>query len=201
MDLLHIFDFLTISFWIITYILIILFDIKYKISFIPLIAISFNCSWEIVQCKNTFSSIPTFIGILIWFLLDFFILILHFYYGGIILQKSNKPRFYLISIGFLIIFLICNFIFNYYFTNYILYSSFISNIIMSLLFLYIIFKTNEKYAKQQFYIGIFRFIGTLCATITNGILSNNITIFIIGMVIGLIDICSIFYSFNYMKKS
>ena len=201
MDFLRIFDFYQILFWIVTYILIIVFDIKYKISLIPLTAISFNCSWELVRCINTFSSIPVFIGILIWFILDLFILVLHFCYGGIILQKTNKLRFYLISVGFLILFLICNFVFNYYYVGYILYSSFTANSFMSLLFLYIIFKTKEKYAKPQFYISIFRFVGTFCATITYGILSNNITIFIIGMVIGLVDICSIFYSFNYMKKS
>lgn len=200
MNLFHLFDYLQILFWIITYILIILFDIKYKISLISLTAICFNFSWELIQSINSFSSIAVFVGILIWLCLDFFILLLHFYYGGIILSKTNRLKFYFISIVFLLFFLIFNFVLNYYFNDYFLYSSFLANSIMSLLFLYIILKTKEKYAKPQFYIAFFRFVGTLCATIAYGILNNNIIIFVIGMIIGMIDICSIFYSFKYIKK-
>ena len=77
------FDYLQIIFWSITYLLIIIYGIKFKNLMIPILALILNFSWETVAFIKDiylFSSLSfAFIGHLIWLGLDLIMLIIYIY--------------------------------------------------------------------------------------------------------------------------
>ena len=187
MTLFQYFDLLQVTFWSLAYICIIVFSIKYKKCMMPFSCLSFNFCWEIIVLLNSTVFSVVFFYRLVWTMLDTIILLLHLIYGNFVLTKKRKTLFYFASI----IWIILNFILFYFLDdfahNFSIYSSFLINIFMSIIFV-VLFKKEKLYVSALFVIGFFRLLGTLFASIAYGFLDKiNIPIIICGLVILVVD--------------
>lgn len=200
MTLFNCFDLLQVFFRSIAYICVIIYSIKFKKCLMPFTCLSLNLAWEVLVLLNSAPFTFVFFLRLTWVILDFVILTIHFLYGNIVVEKERKFLFYLITICLpILIFML--FYYLYEFVPYFsLYSSFITNIYMSLIFLFL-FKISKKYESGLFRIGIFRMFGTLFASVTYGIIDEiNATIIVCGLIVLVID--SIYLSLcNFVIKN
>lgn len=55
----------------------------------PFTCLTFNFAWEIMSMINSFPDLTYFVLRLVWVSLDLVILIVHFIYGNIIINKRN----------------------------------------------------------------------------------------------------------------
>ena len=67
------FDFLQVLFWSITYVLVIIFNFRYKIAGLPIIAMTTNFAWETIALTHYGRAAH-----IVWFTLDFLIVITYF---------------------------------------------------------------------------------------------------------------------------
>jgi len=181
--------------WSIVYILIIRRGFKYKTYGMPILACIMNLSMEF---KSLFIfSYGTFfyLGNIAWFFLDLII----FYQIIIFFPKKNKLLFYLyLSFGLIFWFFIIEI--SLKINNWIVYSSFFQNFLMSLLF--IDFLKKDDFPKgQSIYIGIFKFLGTFSAIVYLFAINLFPTFDLITKyIIFCIPICDIIYVYFFYKK-
>lgn len=196
------FDLLQVIFWSIAYICVIIYSIKFKKCLMPFTCLSFNMMWEVLVLLNSTPFSFAFFLRLIRTILDSVILIVHFLYGNVVIDKERKELFYLISICLPILILILFYFLYEFVPSFSLYSAFFTNIYMSLMFLFL-FQKSKKFESGLFKIGLFRMLGTLFASITYGIINEiNVTIIVCGLIILAID--SIYLSlcnFNIKNKA
>ena len=183
------FDYLQISFWIFTYILIIFGGLKKKICLMPIFALTLNLGFETyrVVIINNSSDILIMIGLYSWLILDFIMLIIFFIYGDVFIKRRFITRFLLGSILF-ISFLVINLVLDKIFSNYTLYSAFSINIIMSVVCLLSFFKLNKDNYFFYLLISIFKCIGTFFVSVAYGVINYNLVILIIGSICFILDV-------------
>lgn len=146
-------------FWSLTYVFIIIRGFKDKTFGMPFIALCANIAWETIF-SFVYPHLPPQIYIdYAWFSLDC-IIVFQFLRYGISEFRFSRPKFYLLFIamavaaGYAI-----------YYTSYAsddwqgAYAAFGQNLVMSVLFIRMIFKRNSLKG-QSFYIALFKMLGS-----------------------------------------
>ena len=189
--------------WTIVYIELIFLGFKEKTYGMPFIALAFNFTWEIVYCyidfKSGFSNVQTWIN-LIWFLLDVFIVCTYLIYGKKYFPKHTSRKYFM---PWTIIIFLMSFALQYYFIIefgdlWKVYSAFIQNLIMSILFINMLVNRNDIKG-QSLTIAINKWIGTLAPTILFGIIRGSKLILVLGIFCSVFDIIYIYF-LNSVRK-
>lgn len=193
--------------WSLVYIEIIRLGFKYKTYGMPLFALALNFAWEFVY-GFVFPSSDTTQKIvnIVWFGLDFLIVITFFRYGFQLFAKGFK-KWQFISWALLIFALgfLFQFLFNAQFPlskHGEAFSAFLQNVIMSALFIGMLFQRSTTKG-QSLFIAINKCLGTLAPTIlvlTKAVQSSesfelpnwNWFIVVLGMFCFLFDVFYIF---------
>ena len=146
-------DTIQIIFWTITYLLAIIYAIKYKHHIIPWPAMFLNMSWETAALLKYRSilHIP-------WFLLDMALVILFLFSH----HERRSNRFRLIWI-FCTVLTIAVFLKLFGYNNYMLWTSFLMDLLMAILFCCMHFKKSQMINKLCFFMGLTRVCGDYAA--------------------------------------
>ncbi len=170
------------SFWSITYLLIVIFSIKYHKSkriYMPLISGAMNFGWEIhalIMSNGYWMHV-------IWLLLDVVIISYNFY----ALQGWKKRVLYSIFTGLCIVALF--FVFRATLFNGMLISSFVIDIIMAVEYLVFVKKIS---ANGRVLIGFFRLLGDLFAWLGNK--DYYVFVFVAGLIVIAVNLTYVFLS-------
>ena len=187
--------------WTIAYILLIYRSFRDKICGMPFWALSFNLSWEFIFSFVFDLRKEIQFVVRLWLLIDLIILISYLLYG-----KKEWPQY--ISRKFFYPYSISVFIISYLFVYLMslelndlkgMYTAFISNLMMSLLFISML-NNRKNLGGQSTGIAFFKMIGTLAPTILLGMESNfvlflGITCFAVDLVY-LLMLVSFYRRFN-----
>ena len=196
------FDILIIVFWLFTFITITFYSFKEKKGFFPYICGWMNISWVVIRL-STFSNDNYFylFGFIWRGLLGIIMLIPFYLYGGVFLRKKTKGYLYLLIIVPIIVISV-SFLLEYLIPNFILYYPFYVNILLTIfMFLYLLLK-KEKSSFTLLLIYLCKFIGILIPTISYGILNNDFLILITGIIDAYCDLIAFICCFIiYRKKS
>lgn len=191
--------------WTIVYVQLIILGFKEKTCGMPFIALALNFAWEslnsFMYLKNNILSIQTWI-VLIWFLLDIIIVYTYLRYGKQYFPKYTSKKYF--TPWTIIIFLMA-FLIQYYFLIDFgnlggIYSAFIQNLIMSILFINMLV-SRDNLKGQNLIIGVSKWIGTLAPTILYGVIYEYRLILILGLFCSLFDILYIYFLNNIKKIS
>ena len=149
------------TFWISTYILVIRRCFIDKTFGIPLIALCTNTSWEFIfSFIFPYDTAQLYVNI-VWFLLDLVILYQYIKFGKKDFKIFPESLFYpMLVIIFVFSFgaiIAITYEFNDFYGNY---SAFADNMIMSILFVWMLF-TRNSIEGQSIYIAASKFLGTL----------------------------------------
>lgn len=189
--------------WTIVYLQLISTGLKDKVSGMPFIALALNFSWEAIHSflglKNNLFNIETWI-ILVWFLLDIIIVYTYLRYGKQYFPKNTNKEYFM---PWTILIFFMSFVIQYYFVIEFedlgrVYSGFLQNLIMSILFINMLVTRNDLKG-QNLIIGINKWIGTLAPTILYGVIYQYKLILILGLFCSLFDILYIYF-FNRIKN-
>ncbi|MDU3724099.1 MAG: hypothetical protein E7G24_13000 [Clostridium celatum] len=207
--------------WTIVYISMIRTGFKEKTYSMPLFALSLNISWELIYTIKGFSTcitnIQNYVN-LTWCIFDFIIIYTYFKYGKNDFKETAFKKYFIpwsilifamsfiIEYGFLIEFgestsknlpLVSSFIET---SLGAWYSAFLQNLIMSLLFISLLFKRNSLLGQNRT-IAICKCIGTLTPTILFGIILENNLVLILGSFCFIFDLIYVFLVFKYISIS
>lgn len=189
--------------WTIVYIQLIITGFKEKTYGMPFIALALNFAWEAIHSflglKYNIFSLETWI-ILIWFLLDIIIVYTYFRYGKQYFPKYTSKEYFM---PWTILIFFMSFVIQYYFVIQfgnlgIIYSGFLQNLVMSILFINMLV-TRSNLKGQNLTIGINKWIGTLSPTILYGFIYEYKLILILGLFCSLFDVLYIYF-LNHFKK-
>ena len=173
-------DSLTVGFWGLTYICIILYSFRYKEEkkvYMPFIAGALNFSWELHALYIS----GGYWGHIVWLGLDCFILIYNLY----ILQNNKRRLFYavLVAICFVVIYGIV----SIPFVNGMLISSFAIDIIMAMEYFLTV---GQLSSRGQLLIGLLRLFGDLFAWFGNMKFSSFVMIVgLLVLIVNFLYIC------------
>lgn len=189
--------------WTIAYIQLISLGFKGKTYGMPFIALALNFSWEVlysyIGLKYYFFSVQTWIT-LVWLVLDILIVATYLNYGKKYFPKHCSKKYF--APWTLIIFFmsfVLQFIFFMQFGDLgKIYSGFLQNLIMSILFICILVHRNDLKG-QDLSIAISKWIGTLAPTILFGVIYGNKFALVTGLFCSLFDLIYI-YSLKNIKK-
>lgn len=186
MTLPEILDLAMVLLWDVVYILIIVFGIKKRICLMPFLPISLNLSWELARCLDLdFQNVSQSIGLLSWLILDLVIYAIHLRFGGVMMTKKRKG-FLLLSISVPLVCCAIVLALSWFVPSFFLYFSFFINLLMSCLFLPCLLM-KRTHQKEWAIIALFRFLGTLSATIVYGIFFSDWIALAVGVLIAAID--------------
>lgn len=190
--------------WTIVYLHLIHLGFKEKTYGMPFIALALNFAWEAlhsyINLKTNPMSIETWI-ILVWLFLDFFIVCTYLMYGKKYFPKHTSTEYFM---PWTIIIFIMSFILNYFFIVEFkelgkVYSAFMQNLIMSILFIKLLICRSDLKG-QSLTIAINKWIGTLAPTILLGVIGGNKLVLVLGVFCSIFDIIYIYF-FNILRKS
>jgi len=190
--------------WTMVYIELIFLGFKEKTYGMPFIALALNFTWEALHSylglKNDISNIQTWI-ILIWFILDTVIVCTYLIYGKKYFPKQSSKLYFT---PWTIIIFLMSFVLQYCFIIEFgnigkMYSAFIQNLIMSILFINMIVNRTTT-AGQSLTIAINKCIGTLALTILFGVIGGSKLILALGIFCSVFDILYIYF-LNSVKRS
>ena len=153
-------------FWTLTYILIIrrgLIDKRYGM---PVIALCANISWEFIFSFIFPHKPPQLYVDYVWFFFDLGILIQYLYWGKKDFPLNlNRNLFYPAFVISLVLCYLMIIMISHEFDEYEgIYAAFGQNIMMSVLFIYLLLKRNDP-AGQSLYIALFKMIGTIIPSV------------------------------------
>ena len=189
--------------WTIVYLKSIHVGIKDKTYAMPLFALALNISWEglysFTGLMSNAASAQNWIN-LIWFLFDILIVYTYFKFGKTEFSKYADAKFF---IPWSLLIFIMSIVIQYAFLIEFgklgpVYSAFIQNLIMSVLFINMIV-TRENTKGQNLTIAISKWIGTLAPTILIG-MQGNMLAMILGIFCSVFDIIYIYYLNCYRCK-
>jgi hypothetical protein len=190
--------------WTIVYIKMIISGFKEKTYGMPFIALTLNFSWEVIYSyfnliDHNYTSIQTWITF-IWLLLDIFIIFTYLLYGTRYFPPYCNREYF---IPWTLIIFIMSFVLQYFFiiefgASEQVYSAFLQNLIMSILFINMLVHRNDLKG-QNLVIAINKWIGTLAPTILFGIIYGNRLALIIGIFCSVFDLIYIFF-LNSIRK-
>lgn len=198
--------------WTIVYIQLIHLGFKEKTYGMPFVALALNFAWEILHSYIFFKTDPanvqTWIN-LIWLFLDTLILCTYLIYGKKYFPKHCSKYFFM---PWTIIIFLMSFVIQYFFVVEFrelgkVYSAFIQNLIMSILFIIMLVHRRDLKG-QNLIIAVNKWIGTLAFTILAGVIMGNKLALVLGIFCSLFDIIYIYFlnniikmSFNYSKSA
>ncbi|OOM72342.1 hypothetical protein CLPUN_48100 [Clostridium puniceum] len=191
--------------WTLVYVQLIILGFKEKTYGMPFIALALNFAWEsinsFINLKNDILNLQTFIT-LVWFLLDIIIVYTYLRYGKQHFPKYTSKKYFMpwTIVIFLMAFLIQYYFFIDFGTLGGVYSRFLQNLIMSILFINMLVNRNNLKG-QNLSIGIYKWIGTLAPTILYGVFHEYKLILILGFFCSLFDILYIYFLNNIKKVS
>lgn len=189
--------------WTITYIQLIFLGFKEKTYGMPFIALALNFSWEFlysyIGLKYYFFSVQTWIT-LVWLVLDILIVVTYLNYGKKYFPKHCSTKYF--APWTLIIFVMCfvlQFIFYIQFGDLgKVYSGFLQNLIMSVLFICMLVNRNDLRG-QDLIVAISKWIGTLSPTLLFGVIYGNKFALTFGLFCSLFDLIYISLLKNVKK--
>jgi hypothetical protein len=191
--------------WTIVYIQLIILGIRDKTYGMPFVALALNFAWEAlhsyIYLKNNLLSVQTCI-ILIWFLLDIVIVYTYLRYGIKYFPKHTSREYFM---PWTTIIFLMSFVIHYSFVLEFgdsgrLYSAFLQNLIMSILFINMLVNRIDTKG-QNLTIAINKWIGTLAPTILYGIIKGNKLVLVLGIFCSVFDILYIYFLNNIKKMS
>lgn len=189
--------------WTIVYIELIRLGFKEKTYGMPFVALALNFAWETfysyIGLKYNSTSIETWI-ILIWLVLDTFIVFTYFLYGKIYFPPHCSKEYFL---PWTLIIFFMSFALQYFFFLQFralgqVYSAFISNLIMSILFINMLVHRNNLKG-QSLTIAINKWIGTLAPTVLFGVVYGNKLALALGIFCSIFDLIYIYFLKNIKK--
>ncbi|MDR3598181.1 hypothetical protein [Clostridium sp.] len=191
--------------WTIVYIESIHIGFKNKTYAMPLFALALNVTWEglyaFIGLNSNLGSPQAWIN-LCWFLLDMIIVYSYFKFGRDDFSKYvNKEYFVPVSLFIFIMSFAIEYSFYVEFAeNGPVYSAYVQNLIMSILFIFMLI--NRKSTKgQNLIIAVSKGIGTLAPTISTGIIIGNQFVLVLGIFCAIFDIAYIVYLSTLNKVS
>lgn len=182
--------------WTLVYVIAIYRGFKDKSYAMPLLALCFNISWELIFAAILTSHNGTMQRTInaIWFLFDIGLFVTYFLYGKKYFNKNiNIKFFYPIFVATLVFSFMFVYFFSVEFNNLSGgYIAFIQNLMMSFLFIEMLLARNNIEG-QSIYIAIFKMLGTLAPTIKN---SHSDLILLTGAACFILDLlyCYMLYS-------
>jgi len=191
-------------FWILTYIFIISKGFKDKTYGMPLIALCANISWEFIF-SFIFPHMPPqlFINYL-WFGLDSIIVIQFLKYGKkefLYLSSKRLYSIFLVLLGAEFSIILVNGITIGEYKG--VYSAFGQNLVMSILFIIMLFKRNSLRG-QSIYIAIFKILGTVLTSLHyymyEPITQSSLILPSLFVSIFIFDIVYIYLVFRFYKR-
>lgn len=161
-------------FWTVAYILIIRRGLKDKYYGMPVIALCANVSWEFMFSFVIPHSKPQLYIDYVWLTFDIGILIQYLWLGkkefpSQLSSKMFYPAFGLTLVMAFLAILMVSYEFD---DKHGIYSAFAQNLMMSILFVYLLLKRNSS-AGQSLYIAICKLIGTVIPSIFFHLLFPN----------------------------
>lgn len=193
--------------WTIAYIAMIRKGFSDKTYGMPAFALFFNISWEFIFSfvmpfiQPIESSVQLAISI-IWFLLDVTILYTYLLYGRKYFPKSVDKKWFLpwtvlgLTVSFAFVLLI-----SIQLSDYIgMYAAFISNLMMSVLFIDMLLKRNSAEG-QSMTIAVSKWVGTLAPTIYFYLMFQNAFVLYLGVSCTVFDLIYIALLYNTIKAS
>lgn len=190
--------------WTIVYLHLIHLGFKEKTYGMPFIALALNFSWEVlhsyIHLKTNPASIETWI-LLVWLFLDFFIVCTYLMYGKKYFPNHTSTEYFMpwTIIVFIMSFALqCFFVVEFKELGKV-YSAFIQNLIMSILFITMLINRSDLKG-QSLTIAINKWIGTLAPTILLGVIGGNKLVLVLGIFCSIFDIIYIYF-LNILKKS
>lgn len=191
--------------WVITYVELARLGFRDKTYGMPIFPLALNVIWEILYSYIILKSDPTDamgLAISIWFLLDIIIVYTYLRYGRKYFPKQINQKYFLIWTK--IIFLMAIGIQYAFFIKFdsvaIWYSAFISNLIMSVAFINMLYIRKDTKG-QNLTIAISKWIGTLAPTIIFGVIYGNQLGLSLGIFCSVFDIIYIYYLKVTMNSS
>lgn len=173
--------------WGLVYLVALCIGIRKKTYCIPAGCICLNFSWEVwvvvVRIVQHSSLNSGFISQILWLILDIGVL-----YTWIRFANGSVLRKVWLIIGALILMSMATLVFGFWAET-----AFVINLIMSVFFLFQI----DKQMHSSMLIALLKCIGTLPATILNGIIHGNYLILAIG---GLCLIADVYYIYDIWKQ-
>jgi hypothetical protein len=190
--------------WTLAYIEAIRLGFTQKTFAIPFWALALNFSWELVQSAysirhNSFS-LQSYINI-IWLLFDVLILVTYFLYGKKGFKSYANPAYF---IPYSLIVLLISMLIEYAFIKEFggndgaVYSAFLQNVFMSVLFILMLIERRNN-SGQSLFLAISKGIGTAANTVLFGALGQadlaNL-VFILGGICFFLDVIYIYMLFK-----
>lgn len=154
-------------FWTITYLLIIRRSIRDQIVGLPMVALCMNAAWEFIFSFVLPSRKPQIYINYAWFFLDLVIIFQYFKLNKLEFSKYLPANFFYPAFCSILVVSFFNMLFLTYdfgFTKGIYYSAFEINLVMSVLFIYMLL-SRDSTKGQSISIAITKMIGTACASI------------------------------------
>jgi len=181
--------------WAIAYIAAISIGVRERCWCIPASAIYFNCAWELWSvidrvCSGVAYDWSFFIP-LVWLVLDAGIFVTLLLYG-------HNGGFYWGALFWLLAFvLLSGAVFNK--GESFLVSAFLSNVWMSVAFIWNCVRGIGQRASRL--IAISKMLGTLCATLLEGVMYRNLLVLYLGGVCFLLDLYYLILLIRYGRKA
>jgi hypothetical protein len=163
-------------FWSLVYVCILIRGYRDKTYGMPMIALCANISWEFIFSFVFPHAIPQIYVNIVWFSLDFLILVQFIKYGKNEYQTMFRSGLLATLIISFLIVLSITIEFKDWFGKY---AAFSQNLLMSIMFI-IMLKKRDNIQGQSLYIAIFKMAGTLCASILFAIYYPSLLIIMIS---------------------
>ena len=180
-------------FWSLVYIFILVRSYRDKSCGMPMMALCANISWEFIFAFVFPHAVPQIYVNIVWFLLDFLILLQFLKYGKGEYQKLFLPSFLVTLIFSFLIIVSVTIEFNDWFGKY---AAFSQNLLMSILFISLL-KKRDNVQGQSLYIAVFKMAGTLFASILFAVYYPSLLIIVLS---GLIFVCDWIYIILLYQK-
>jgi len=191
-------------FWILTYIFIISKGFKDKTYGMPLIALCANISWEFIFSFIFPHTPPQLFINYLWFGLDSIIVIQFLKYGKkefLYLSSKRLYSIFLVLLGAEFSIILVNGITIGEYKG--VYSAFGQNLVMSILFIIMLFKRNSLRG-QSIYIAIFKILGTVLTSLHyymyEPITQSSLILPSLFVSIFIFDIVYIYLVFRFYKR-
>ena len=179
--------------WTLVYLAILYSLLKHKTCPIPYLALILNCIWEILytidgMINGTFVKVQLIIHY-VWAVLDTVIISLYFLNNLHLTSLKKKGS----SIAYTILSTIFGILYHAFFYLGIKgflaaeYSAYLSNLIMSAVFIAALYSDAIK-KEQSVFIGLCKLVGTFSVGIVNGWINNNISIKVCVVIILILDL-------------
>lgn len=186
--------------WTVVYVELIHLGFKEKTYGMPFVALALNFAWEAFYSytglKYSSTSIETWI-ILLWLVLDTFVVFTYFLYGKKYFPPQCSQEYFL---TWTLIIFIMSFTLQYFFFEQFkslgqIYSAFIQNLIMSILFITMLVR-RKNLNGQSLTIAFNKWIGTLAPTILFGVIYGNKLVLVLGIFCSIFDLIYIYFLNN-----